>query len=351
MITFSTMQEPLCRRPARAAMEAPAVAHGGSGLSPCFRRGLSAAARRRAHGLTLVELLVAVGILSMMILAFATIMNQSRKVVTGSQSIMRANTAAEAIMQSFRDSIRRMTQNGFLCIDTEYAGTTTVPRLYLTTAGVADSKTMAESGTGSFSCFGLCNASSGTERILWRQEWVLRPGIGSWEQDVDQDTIRNADLSQVQSLPRYSAANNSDDVNDLVNFLANIAPASLNPSPSTLAEVNAAWQLLASQCDHLTISWTDGSPGTFLQWYDKDNPQQPGASPAGWEDRDVAAGQIEYDADPASGTYRYRALWTKDNQSNWPRAIRVRFWLNDPTMQEFTGPNGMFYEVICPVAR
>ena len=346
MITFSTMQEPLCRRTAVSAGESPAVAHDGSGVSPCFRRGLSAAARRRAGGLTLVELLVAVGILSMMILAFATIMNQSRKVVTGSQSLMRANTAAEAIMQSFRDSIRRMTQNGFLCIDTQADGKT--PGLVMTTAGIADSKTLPETGTSSFSCYGLCGASSGTGPILWHQEWIMRPGAG-WAQD--NDVIRGADLGQVQALPRCNTAATNDDVNDLVEFLVGRAPGALNPSPSALAEVNAAWQLLASQCDHLTISWTDGSAGTFLQWYDKDNPQT-----TGWETRGVdfppSSAPVEYNANYGTANpARYRALWTKDNQSNWPRAIRVRFWLKDSTMQEFTGPNGMFYEVICPVAR
>ncbi len=345
------MQEPLCRRPARAAMEAPAVAHGGSGLSPCFRRGLSAAARRRAHGLTLVELLVAVGILSMMILAFATIMNQSRKVVTGSQSIMRANTAAEAIMQSFRDSIRRMTQNGFLCIDTFPSANLLVndsPQLFLTTAGIADSKTQGQSGTASIAGFGLCPDSSiAGQCVLWHQNLLLKtPPAGGWPASSD---IWGFDLKDIQGLPRDVI---NSGIHGQLGAEGNVAgnrPADLPSSPGSLAEVNNAWKLLAQNCKYLTISWTDGSPGPFLQWYDKDNPKD-----SNWKNNSISTvgAPVEFNAKAnASDPDRYRALWTKDNQSNWPRAIRVRFWLNDPTMQEFTGPNGMFYEVICPVAR
>jgi prepilin-type N-terminal cleavage/methylation domain-containing protein len=324
-----------------------------------------------AKGLTLIELMVAVGILSMMILAFASIMASSRKVVIGSQVIMRGNTAAEAVGQTLRDSLRRATQNGFLCISTAdepgIPAADKSPQLLVCTSGAVDSKTGGYRGTGSISCYGLCPALPLTlsTTVLWHQEWILRPGT-TLVKDTD---VLNYDLSDVQAWPRASLVLTATTVDTTVSLLTNPAatymtdayymptdPADKNKpgiytSPATLAEVNQAWKILATNCSNLEIAWTQGDTNTAgeLIWYDKNNP-----SPTWAVTNTVASGTLEYNADTSGlpANARYRVLWTKDNQSKWPKAIRIRFALKDPLMlAEFSDTAGSIYEVICPVAR
>ena len=73
------------------------------------------AARRR--GLTLMELLVSVAIISGMIAGFSLIVVQSEKLVKTSTATIRANQAAASIAHIIREDLSRLTMNGFLAVN------------------------------------------------------------------------------------------------------------------------------------------------------------------------------------------------------------------------------------------
>ena len=288
-------------------------------------------ARRRA--MTVIELLVAVTILVVMILAFATIMSQSQRVVRTSQKTMRSNAAASAIIRTFRDDIRRATQHGLLCITQDPVNLQ--PYLLVTTAGVIPSKTQAEIGNAGLSCFGLCdNTSTTTRDVLYAQRWVFVQGGSGGD-------LWGLDLAEVQT---YDRAMMNVTVNDVCSYVpgGGSSPDIVIP-PQNLTDVGALWQVLADQCQALSIMWTDGtSDATGLNWYGVDydtltDTYEIAASVAGWEGRIESDGEIEFSEGVA-----YRALWTHHNQNLWPKAIKIRFMLLEDDQQNE-------YEVICPV--
>ncbi len=312
--------------------------------------------RRRA--VTLIELMVAVAILSIMIGAFSLIVSESQKVVSSSSARMRSNQAAGAVAQVLRDDMRQVSKNGFFCI-TMNGG---LPRMMFITAGLTYSITSSAKGTGTLTCYGLVDnqADGTTDNILWRQGWVLD------STGAPQDDKWGIDLATLQSLPRYLLGGDND-INDKINFIATNSPSSIMVPPQTLVDINALWQCLSAGCNALSIMWTDGTinqNGTpadpsddYLDWYGikdgtiVDKMEFPGELPGddSWKTRNVN------DKRPDNTYYiqfseggNYRALWTKDNQANWPKAIKVRFSLAGPQWGSAL-PEGVDYEVICPV--
>ena len=346
---------------------------------------------RRQAGLTLIELLVSLTILLGIMLAFSIILNQSRRVVTTSQRAMRSNAAAAAIIDVLQRSLRNTTQQGFLCI-MKVDGN--APELYLTTAGVAPSKTSSKIGTGSLVRIGLvanANASANLP-ILYCQAWVLHPDASNITDAPD--VLGEMDLSMAINFPRIDpnpiVSGLPNDMLDFINFpkAIGISPPGLTVPPDTIADVNALWQVLASKCEALSITWTDGNIDPLtgnIEWYgvdyemdDNNTPDDPTddfplytirempetyAIGGDWPDR------LGYDASIATnptiniqfnaagddsdgyGLYNapvYCALFTHHNQRIWPDALRIRFRL---IAENDANEVGTDYEVICPVGR
>ena len=365
---------------------------------------------RRQAGLTLIELLVALTILIGIMLAFSTILNQSRRVVTTSQRAMRSNAAAAAIIDVLQRSLRHTTQQGFLCIMKEDGN---APELYLTTAGAAISKTSNRIGTGSLVRIGLvpnANNPSANPPILYCQTWVLDP-VSAGQDELD--VLEGMDLSAAISFPRIlpnlplltkgsggtpaqpaPPSDPPDDMLDFINYPKTFdpplsPPQGLTVPPDTIGQVNALWQVLASKCEALSITWTDGKIDPLtgnIEWYGVDyymhenntplDPtddflaytitDMPEGEDAIWQDRpgyftanaenqtppyfqfnaagDESDGYGLYD----NATPVYCALFTHHNQRVWPNTIRIRFRLIDENDANEVGTD---YEVICPVGR
>ena len=127
--------------------------------------------RRRPPGMTLIELLVSIAILSMIILIFSMILSRSQALVSTSQAAMRGNAAAAAIAETIRSDIRRVTQNGFLCI-TQAADKT--PILIMTTAGPTDSvRSPGVGGTAAIVIYGIVKPAGSSDYILYRRSLLL----------------------------------------------------------------------------------------------------------------------------------------------------------------------------------
>ena len=233
----------------------------------------------RCRGMTLTELLVAVGVLAIMVLGFGTILSQTQRVVVGAQESMRANGQAAAIEQIIRNDVLRVSKIGFMSV-TDANGS---PALVFTAAGVNQSLTGDARGLGSIVAYGLCDndGAGAAGKILLRHGRVLDSDVAGGV-DADQLAMDLAEL-QIQDAAAMDATKSS--------ILAGL-PSSLSAPASSLSEVGSLWQVLARDCAVLKIEWTTG---------------------------DLSGGKLTW----SSATQ----TWTRADQGNWPSAIKINFYL------------------------
>jgi len=285
-----------------------------------------------ARGVTLIELMVTVAILTMMILAVGRIITDSRDLVAASQTMIRGNQAAAAIAETIRRDLSRLSQGGFLCIDTESDGE---PVLVFTTAGPTLSLRGRDTGNGAVVCYGLAEDID-DNGVLWRMGYVLNEDGGV----ADTHDGYTTDMGFWQSML-------VDDVKGVFEARTTWFPVPgddefQNP-PRTLSNIERhLWKFLAEHCSALEITWTDGETDTDdnLRWYGRK-----------W---DADAGNYTTESMPGvqdfeTGDEDYRVLWTNDIQSDWPVAVRVKFKLGGENMPDQL--DDLEYEVICPVGQ
>ncbi|MFP4052369.1 MAG: type II secretion system protein J [Phycisphaerae bacterium] len=304
-------------------------------------------AERSRRGLTLIEMLVGVAVLAMLILAFSMILSTSQNVVSVSQSNMRNNSKALALAQVLRADLRQVTQNGFLCIAQK--GKDGPPFLIFTQAGLTESLTAAESGSGAVVTLGMCDRGNyevedeEAVKVLLRQGWVLKaPEVGDKEGDTEGDVWLH-DLSFFLALPR-DANSGGETIQTYVKSAMNFAPSEVDVPIDSMDGLNEIWQVLAENCVELSIHWTDGSTSSNgLNWYGVEY-RRDGKK---WKpDVKESEGDIEEDKSP------YLALWTKENQSLWPEAIRIRFAPKDTAgSAQDVGDARTDYEVVCTIGK
>jgi len=298
-----------------------------------------------ATAFTLMEVLVAIILLATMVLIVSNVLSQSSKVVTFSESKIRQNNTAAALADALQDYPRKASKNGVLCIY-EVGGR---PRLALTTAGVSPSLTGVAKGTASFACLGMVDNQADPNGLLWLPTYVLSPPPSTPLPDVWW-----TDFAFYQDLTRRQ-------VNDVVINDARCSGviSNLRVPPNTIGDVALLWQVAATGLTRLTVQWTDGTrSGGNLVWYGRDingllNAKDPSPTPAtGWMSRGAAnlddTGTFwlpEYN----DGTNGYRAIWTHHNQNNWPKAIKIRFTLCDPSQPP--GSQASEYEVIGTIGQ
>jgi len=294
-----------------------------------------------ARGVTLIELMVTVAILALMILAVGMIITNSRDLVAASQTMIRGNATAAAIAELIRRDLSRLSQGGFLCIDTEDDGE---PVLLFITAGPTPSLRGQETGNGGLIAYGLARDTD-ENGVLWRMGYVLNRDDRS-----SQDDSHPSDMGWWQSLAAADVKAVFDDFDD-GSFGGARDPGSFpvpvddqfeNP-PRTLSNIEShLWKFLAEHCSHLEITWTDGEKpdGRNLKWYGRKWDED--------QDRYVTDPKPDEQSFEREGD-EYRALWTNDIQSDWPLAIRVRFKLGGENMPDEL--DKLDYEVICPVGQ
>ncbi len=313
--------------------------------------------------MTMIELLVAVSIMVVMMLAFSQILQQSRKVVSNSQLTMRYNSAATAILHTIRSDVAKATRQGMLSIT--QTAVDEPPVLLLTAAGVTPSKTVAVIGSGAFATYGMCEnkaTAAVAKDIFFCQRWVLND-TASPSGDVLQMDLAEAQIMDRLAMNDEIVGTVSDNLT-LLGMTPDEIPANeISIPPTDIGQVQALWQVLSIDCRALSIMWTDGTTGASgLNWYGIDYTMDDNGTPDDYTDdnpnysvteqgTDWSAGtpfatnptQIEFDAAGA-----YRALWTHHNQNNWPLAIKIRFELLDT--RDADKPRPKTYEVICPLA-
>jgi len=279
-------------------------------------------------------MLVSITVLTVMILAFSTIMVQSQRFISIAQASRRSHALAATIGRVVRRDLRRASQNGFLAI-----GSDGTPLMVLTAAGISHSIAVAgpselTSGTGSLVCYGeganIATGHSG-EKVLWRPEFIL-----AGENVPASKDILNHSLAEVQNDVEASART-------ICQYIVGSRPNNITVPPASLNDIDSLWQVLAPGCSDLSIMWTDGTvdpPSHNLHWYgvDRENgsvaikpdplrPQDPNGPPPGFD---------------------YFDLWTHEDQTNWPKAIKIRFRITDKNLpKNADGAHAFDYEVIC----
>jgi len=324
--------------------------------------------------MTLVEMLVSVSVLAVMILSVSAIMVQSQRFISIAQASRRSHRLAASISRIIRSDLRQLSFDGFLCISTAEKDST--PLLAFTTAGI--SHTIAyvgtnSSGAGKLVCYGQVeNGADDFEKtgdyLLWRPAFVLT-GDGS-NPSYDK---HGGSLADILKMKRADIHRNLIEGSQGVRSLQGDADGEIKvPVSNEYNNIRKLWQVLARDCDGLSIMWTDGQtvidptkPGTRnLKWYGIEarlkntNPLKPEYDyvPVRMDPPDPA---IE---DPSENSGNdYRALWTHEDQTNWPRAVKVRFAIRDPRLldylpkemrnKEHVFSRGYLYEIIVNVGQ
>jgi hypothetical protein len=204
---------------------------------------------------------------------------------------------------------------------------------------------------------GMCDnvATTGSDwDVLYCQRWLLTT-LG-----LSADSYA-ADLAAFQAFDRGTVDNSVTVWVFGLHPGGGTAPA-VNLPAVTPKEVEALWQAVSGDCAWVSVMWTDGQldANNLVRWYgvdyntDTNSYVATDTSPTGdgWKSRTVndvffpdynAAGS---GVDPGF----YRALWTNQNQNNWPAAIKIRYRIID--RQPAAGEDdGTTYEVICRVGR
>lgn len=257
-------------------------------------------------GLTLVELTVAVTVLTVILLGFGVLLSQSQKVVVGSQSTMRANAAAAAVSDVIRRDMQQVTQQGFLARLADNSGR---HRLIATVAGPRFSTVGNARGNGGLICIGARDKqdSEDGEFILWRAAFVLTPDQSENQADVFDYSGTNIALADLQAAETTEMA-------QWAVYLAtnNDYQGAIAVPPRDAGDIDDLWQVLSHWCTDLQIDYRYAGESDWRTTSD-------------W--------------------------WTHHDQNAWPVAFRFRFTLTDPMLPEDMRGDGYDYEIICPVGR
>ena len=246
---------------------------------------------RLRRGMTLVELLVSMGIIVLIALAFSTILGQSKAVVASTQQLLRANAAASAIAAVIREDFAGLSREGFLAVANG-------PNYYMvfTATGVFhDPLIPANTANAAVIDYGL----DPTTHVLWRRARPLK-----------ETNLLNPTLAPVgETIDGFLGLYRSSSITIDAAFVGNYTPAPSLPTPPgyKVSDIPNLWPVLATEC-----------MGFKVECWDTAN--------------------NKWDASPAPFTYA--------NPGNWPKAVKVTFQLR---MSDKTTNDTMDYEVICPV--
>jgi type II secretory pathway pseudopilin PulG len=250
--------------------------------------------------MTMIELLVSMGILTLIVLAFGTILSQTRQVADKSSAFMQANASATVIAQALRDDLARLAPQGFLAV---YTDSVLEPnrnqRLVFTAVRPFTSQVNAGIATNAARiAYGLdANSRLWRKAVLLSNTTTTTDVENAWLGQYDPNCHPTTPIDLNANLPTYCAD-------------------PIIPLNITLTNMVSFWPLLAGSCSRFQVSWWN--TGTS-KWVSDANT---------WDANDFA--ERSSTAHPP------------------PPAIKVNFRLKTGT-----DPNEdyMDYEVICPIRR
>jgi len=276
------------------------------------RRGRGLRGRWRAAGMTLVEMLVAISVLAVMILAVSSILVQTQRFISAAQENRRSHAMAFTIARIIRRDLRRVSKDGFLYISGDN-------KLIFSTAGPVAGISESTRGDGSIVCYGQQSTTSGT-KYLWRPEYICNCTTGTASPDISGERI-NVNFSILRQCAASSGdANSPFTLQTLANRVASTTPGNMQLPPATASDLKNLWQVLVTNIDNFKVSWTDGTKGTD--------------------------GNLKWQTTSLLCTHKNQTDWTLQNITGWPKAVRITFAIKDPSMPKELRGTGQ-YEVIC----
>ena len=272
--------------------------------------------------MTLVEMLVAVSVLAVMILAVSSILVQTQRFISAAQENRRSHAMAFTIARIIRRDLNRVSKDGFLSIS---SGGNSGSMLVFSTAGPASGINNPVKGDGSIICYAQQTCTDGRdtskkEVYLWRPEYICNCTTSTPSATFEGERI-NVNFSVLRSCATGDS-NSPFQLQSLVSAAAGKAPgSSFKLPPTNASQIEDLWQVLVVAIEEFKVEWTDGT---------KDS-----------------SGILTWSSAPG--------LWTHQNQDNWPKAIKISFKINDPSMpKEFRDENninGIAYEVISTIGQ
>ncbi len=279
--------------------------------------------KMRRRGMTLMELMVSVAILSIMILGFSNVLSQTQRVVNDSQRLMRANASIASISQLMRTDFRNVSKIGFMKIKGDF--------IAFSTAGPAYSLTSNQRGLGKFIAYRVADDLGNTatdKEVLCRQAFVLsEAGIAP---DVTPLDVWGLDLAglQIQNPTALSTLADSIDTNASYQPLVAVPPI----SPTNFKN---SWQVLVGGVQsNFSIRY-----GQVAVEYDSANPGQLKRKILSW-------------------TTTANKVWHRFDQNGWPDFVSIQFGVKDRSAQYDAlraagGSTGTarVYEIVCGINR
>ena len=300
--------------------------------------------RSAAGAVTLVELMVAMGVLVLIVGVFNSLMVTCQRVVKVSQSTIKTNAGARAVISRIRTDLQGLTKEGFLAITYRGVDVDDPPCLIFTSVNSFQSlQEMNRYANAARVGFG---ATGGAADVLYRRAVLQVPDDASTVVTDDHEALFLAFYRANTQTPRTDIANilfQNVTIGGLTYQAVVTNPPAIDLPPTTLAQIKQLWPYMTSGAMNLRIQWTRPHPITGrLVWYDRQRPFDSSWYAVG---RDAA----DQDSNPTldrpefqSDTGVYCALWTFKKKDNWPTALRIQMELGDPPRR---------YEVIVDLTR
>ena len=267
----------------------------------------------RRGGMTLMEILVAVSILSIIVVGFGQVLTQARRTVGIAQMKMKQLQHVRAMRECFQKDLQRVSKNGVLRISGD--------KLILVAAGesigrVANSNDKLAQGNAAVIAYGL------DDSLLLRKAFVM----DSTTTPKCDDQIE-LDFSALQQMSLSAMDTWSG------NLTAGTAPTF---PPTNASQVNALWPVLAPKISSMEIKagkrmLDEGGESGPISW-----------DPNVWRRELISENFSESRV----------TLWTRHNQNDWPDLIKITITIDNPrlaALMDRDGPSTMTYEIICPI--
>ncbi len=286
---------------------------------------------RASMGLTIIELAVAVGILSLIITGTGYIFKQTAQATSLTQASMERNANIRAASLQLRDDLQGISRDGFLCIlDGKKAGNDDTlvapPILMFTATGSFQSRSDPSKNANAaiISYQPMKNrAESGQVTVLGRSVRLM-VGVAPDEGDRTPKFLGEArgwGMVFAQLV----------DTKILTDERGTAAFQYVDSAPESLGEIEDLWPYMIGGCKGMEITFCDGmargdyrvptASGVTAEWLTAKDASTRKNWPAGvhtWLD-DV----------PLSSYDVHAVMWTAGDRDAWPRAIRVAMTLQD----------------------
>lgn len=299
--------------------------------------------KTKQSGMTLMEMLVSLAVLSIMILAATMILTSTRRVVRRGQDSIRTMADVRAIQHRLRADLLALTNTGFLAIMGRPDGNSGVAF-----TGIGTFRTMVRSGPNKPPAanaatidFGLTQDGRG---VLWRRAWLHTADYPA----AEGYSWRSPGYAPDGDCLGWDLATWREPASPRATIAEGILALPPEPTPNlpvqTLADAIALWPYLTEDVKAFKVQWTAGEKlAGILLWYDEGSPQNPDWSDVYPAEQDAAANHwAECNLGERGKPAIYCALWTFKNKAVWPKAIRV-VW-------EFVGSEKQHEIIVKPAA-